>query len=113
MTLHPALRPTDAERVDRAVSAILDGEPAVLPPTLAAELATARTVRDRLLPVPPGASFEAALARRLAGGGSGLDHRLGGFVRQHGRLVVTGAVGSFVVSTAGVAVVAWRLVHRS
>jgi hypothetical protein len=27
--------------------------------------------------------------------------------------VLTGAVGSVVVSTAGVAVVAWRLVHRS
>jgi hypothetical protein len=36
-----------------------------------------------------------------------------GFARQHARLLVTGAVGSVVVSTAGAAVVAWRLVHRS
>ena len=113
MTLHSAIQPTDAERVDRAVSALLKGEPADVPPALAGELETARTVRDSLHPVPAGAAFEAALGRRLGGGGTGLDRRLGGFVRQHGRLVVTGAVGSFVISTAGVAVVAWRLVHRS
>jgi hypothetical protein len=113
MTLHPAARPTDAERIDRAVSALLGDEPAIVPPTLAAELRTARSLRDGLHLVPPGAAFEAALARRLGADGLALDARVGGFVRQHGRLVVTGAVGSVVVSTAGVAVVAWRLVHRS
>ena len=113
MTLQTVSRPTDAERVDRAVSAVLEDEPAILPPALARELATARTLRAGLHAVPPGVAFEEALARRLGDHRSRLDPRLTGFVRQHGRLVVTGAVGSALVSGAGVAMVAWRLVHRS
>jgi hypothetical protein len=72
----------------------------------------ARALRRGLHPVPPAAAFEAALARRLQAG-AGATHGLGEFLRDHHRLVLTGAVGSVVVSTAGVAVVAWRLVHRS
>ncbi|HET9497939.1 MAG TPA: hypothetical protein VFP83_06400 [Candidatus Limnocylindria bacterium] len=114
MIIRHASRPTDAERIDRAVSSVLDGEPAAVPPTLAGELATARALRDSLHPVPPGSAFEASLARRLdAATTPAADRRLMGFVRHHQRLVLTGAVGSVVVSTAGMAVVAWRHVHRS
>lgn len=114
MLIRHASRPTDAERIDRAVSAVLDGEPAAVPPTLADELATARALREGLHPVPPGSAFEAGLASRLeAEATRAADRRLLGFVRHHQRLVLTGAVGSVVVSTAGMAVVAWRYVHRS
>ena len=114
MTLHSVRRPTDAERVDRAVTALLDDAPVAVPPTLAAELATAEALRAALHQVPPGTRFETALARRLAAArGPGADRRLTGFLRHHHRLVLTGAVGSVVVSTASVAVVAWRVVHRT
>ncbi|MGH2462045.1 MAG: hypothetical protein ACRDFZ_00285 [Candidatus Limnocylindria bacterium] len=106
-------RPTDAERVDLAVNAVLDDRPVALPPALADELAAAHVLRTDLHLVPPGVDFEAALGQRLmddpalkAGG------RVTGFVRHHQRLVLTGAVGSVVVSTAGVAVIARRLARR-
>ncbi len=100
------------------MSALLAGSSDALPPNLAAELATARAVRAGLPPVPAGARFDADLARRLfahrsADGTARLDDRLTGFVKHHQRLVLTGALGSVVVSTASVAVVAWRMVHRT
>jgi hypothetical protein len=110
VTLHAARRPTDAERLDRAVTALIEGASAAVPPTLDSELAVARAVRATLPPIPAGERFEARLARRL---GPSPDRRLSGFVRDHQRLVLTGALGSVVVSTASVAVVAWRVVHRS
>lgn len=105
--------PTDADLLDRAVSALLDDGPAAVPPALASELATARVLHGTLSAVPPGADFEDALARRLAGGarrdpGRQVTH----FARHHQRLVVTGAVSSVLLSTASAAVLAWRLVHR-
>ncbi|RPH37116.1 MAG: hypothetical protein EHM90_00255 [Chloroflexi bacterium] len=112
ITRHPS-RPTDAERIDQAVTSVLDDQPVAVPPGLAPELAVARTLRECLPPVPPGALFEADLARRLEASGVPGGNRLPSFLRHHHRLVVTGAVGSVVVSTAGMAVVAWRLVHRS
>lgn len=107
-------RPTDAERVDQAVSAVLDDHPAALPPNLANELAAARALRAGLRPVPPGDEFEEALAQRLIHGELTVSpgRRVSGFVRHHQRLVLTGAVGSVVVSTAGAAVIAWRLARR-
>jgi hypothetical protein len=114
MLIRHASRSTDAERIDRAVTSVLNDEPAAVPPTLATELAMARALREGLPPVPPGSAFEASLARRLeAAAMRAADRRLMGFVRHHQRLVLTGAVGSGVVSTAGMAVVAWRYVHRS
>lgn len=110
MTLHAARRPTDAERLDRAVTAIIEGTSAAVPPPLAPELATAHAVRAALPPIPAGERFEARLARRL---GPTPDRHLSGFLRHHQRLILTGALGSVVVSTASVAVVAWRVVHRS
>jgi hypothetical protein len=105
-------RPTTAERLDLAVSTLLDEGAAVVPPALASELAVARSLRDGLRPVPPGARFEGALARRLETAGQPAANPVAGFWRHHQRLVVTGALGSVVVSTAGLAAVAWRLVHR-
>jgi hypothetical protein len=111
MSLHPVSGPTNAERIDQAVTAVLRDDPVAVPPQLAPELAIARALRSGLHPVPPGVEFEGELARRLEAGAA--DERgIGAFLRQHQRLVLTGAVGSVVVSTAGVAVVAWRLVHR-
>lgn len=105
--------PTDADLLDRAVSALLDDEPATVPPALADELAVARVLSGSLSAVPPGAEFEDALARRLTRGSRGDPGRLmGRFARHHQRLVVTGAVSSVLLSTASAAVLAWRLAHR-
>jgi hypothetical protein len=104
---------TDADRLDRAVTALLTDEPAAVPPTLADQLAIARAVRTAITPIPVGAAFEDALAERLAHGPFADPGRLmTQFVRHHQRLVVTGAVSSVVLSTASAAVLAWRLVHR-
>jgi len=106
-------RPTDAQRIDRAVSAVLEDRPVALPAPLADELSTARALRADLPLVPPGDAFEEALALRLSDGHtSDAGSWVGDFARRHHRLVLTGAVGSVVVSTAGAAVFAWRLVHR-
>lgn len=106
-------RPTDAERVDAAVSAVLDDRAALLPPALAGELAVAHALHERLPLVPPGATFEGELARRLEGDrGIAVARRVHGFLHDHQRLVLTGAVGSVLLSTASAAVLAWRLVHR-
>ena len=106
-------RPTDAQRIDRAVSAVLAGRPVALPPPLADELSTARALRADLPLVPPGDAFEEALALRLSDGHThDAGSWVGDFARRHHRLVLTGAVGSVLVSTAGAAVFAWRLVHR-
>jgi hypothetical protein len=113
MSIPFAARPTAAERIDQAVSSVLEGAPVAVPPALAEELAVARTLHDGLHPVPPSVLFEGALARRLEAAGMPGGNPIVGFWRHHHRLVVTGAVGSVVVSTAGVAVVAWRFVHRS
>ncbi len=104
---------TDADRLDRAVTAVLADEPAAVPPTLADQLALARVLRTALAPVPAGSAFEDHLAERLAHGPEADPGRLmSQFVRHHQRLVVTGAVSSVVLSTASAAVLAWRLVHR-
>ena len=108
MTGHP----TDAERIDAAVSAVLDDRLLAVPPSLAAELAAARALRTDLPLVPPGATFEDALGRRLSGSGLLPALRVQGFVRHHQRLILTGALGSALVSTASAAVLAWRLTHR-
>jgi hypothetical protein len=106
-------RPTDAQRIDHAVSAVLDDRPVALPPPLADELSAARALRAGLPLVPPSDGFEEALARHLSDGHTQNAGRwVSGFVRHHQRLVLTGAVGSVLVSTAGAAVLAWRHVHR-
>jgi hypothetical protein len=106
-------RPTDSQRIDHAVSAVLEDRPVALPPPLADELSAARALHADLPLVPPSDGFEEALARRLSDGHTlNAGRRVSGFVRHHQRLVLTGALGSVLVSTAGAAVLAWRLVHR-
>jgi hypothetical protein len=106
-------RPTDSQRIDQAVSAVLGDRPIALPPPLADELSAARALRAGLPLVPPSDGFEEALAHRLSDGRShNAGRRVSGFVRHHQRLVLTGALGSVLVSTAGAAVLAWRMVHR-
>lgn len=96
------------------MSAVLEDRPVALPPPLADELSAARALRADLPLVPPGDAFEETLAHRLSDGPPHTaGRRVGGFVRHHQRLLLTGALGSVLVSTAGAAVLAWRLVHRS
>lgn len=83
-------------------------------PDLGAELAAARALRADLPLVPAAPRFEEALGRRLSqeaapGRGGRWVRRL---LRHHQRLILTGALGSVLISTAGAAIVAWRLVHR-
>jgi hypothetical protein len=106
-------RPTSAERLDQAVTAVLEGAPTAVPPALTRELAVARTLHEGLRPIPPGVTFEGALAHRLEVAASPSGNPVVGFWRHHHRLALTGAVGSVVVSTASVAVIAWRFVHRA
>jgi hypothetical protein len=113
------IRPTTAERLDRAVDAVLSGSPA---PVAAASagvnpadrplVETAVALRATLATSLVAPRFEARLGARLAG--------VGGtrwILRHPGRLIVTGAVGSAV----GVGVTAYavwrsrsphRLLHR-
>jgi hypothetical protein len=119
MSRHAASRrrtpglPTRASQVDHVVSAILGDRLTLRSPDLGAELAAARALRADLPLVPAAPRFEEALARRLS---REAGPRSGGwlqrFVRHHQRLILTGALGSVLISTAGAAIVAWRLVHR-
>ncbi len=109
------LRPTPAERLDRAVDAVLAGSPA----TVAAAVAgvgradrplvdAAATMRATLAPSLVAPRFEARLGARLAGV-SGTPWIL----RHPGRLIVTGAVGSAVgVGVTAYAVWRSRTAHR-
>src|SRR5215210_1456083 len=91
-------RPSRAERLDRALDALLAGAP---PPVAAA--AAGVTEPDRTL-VRAAATLRAALAGSLAAPRfeARLDARLAGvgaapwILRHPGRLIVTGAVGSAV-----------------
>lgn len=106
-------RPTPAEQVDRVVGAILSDQPIAAPSSLADELAVARALRAGLAPVPPSDAFTDTLARLLRGEPAArAGHRLNSLLRDHHRLVLTGALGSVLISTASAAVVAWRMAHR-
>ncbi len=106
-------RPTDSQRIDHAVSGVLEDRPVAVPPPLADELSAARALRADLPLVPPGDAFEEALARHLSDGhAQDAGSWVSDFARRHHRLLLTGALGSVLVSTAGAAVVAWRLGHR-
>lgn len=110
---------TQAERIDRAVDALIAGETPVVDPALRPLLDAAATLSASLAGVPPSARFEERLARRLRGS----PHRpvaearaaVADWSRQQltpQRLLLTGAVGS-AVGVAGVAAVAfWRATHR-
>lgn len=99
--------------MDRVVSAILSDQPIAAPAELADELAVARAVRLGLAPIPPSDVFADSLARLLRGEPAArAGHRLHSLLRDHHRLVLTGALGSVLISTASAALLAWRMAHR-
>jgi hypothetical protein len=107
-------RTTPAERLDRAVDALLAGAPA---PVAAAGLpreerrlvVTAAQLRSALDASIVAPRFEARLGARLAGVSSSPW-----ILRHHGRLIVSGAVGSAVgVGVTAYAVWRSRAAHRS
>jgi hypothetical protein len=108
-------RPSTAERIDRAVDALLAGTPAPLAAAAAgvesadrALVEAAATLRASLATSLVAPRFEARLGARLAG--------VGGtpwILRHPGRLIVTGAVGSAVgVGVTAYAVWRSRSTHR-
>jgi hypothetical protein len=108
-------RPTIAERLDRAVDAVLAGAPAPVAAASAGMSAADRalvdvasTLRATLATSLVAPRFDARLGARLAG--------IGGtpwILRHPGRLIVTGAVGSAVgVGVTAYAVWRSRTTHR-
>ncbi len=111
--------PSVAERLDAAVTMIVDGAD----PTAAASIAdvpqeerrlarTAGTLRHGLAQPPVAPRFEARLGARLAEAATHDHDRLAWARRHPGRLIVTGAVGS--AAAVGVTAYAvWRSTRRS
>ena len=111
--------PSVAERLDAAVTMIVDGAD----PAVAASVAevsheerglarTAGALRDGLAPPAVAPRFEARLGARLAGAGTDNHDALAWARRHPGRLIVTGAVGS--AAAVGVTAYAvWRSTRRS
>jgi hypothetical protein len=109
---------TPAERLDRAVDALLAGRPA--PPPVDSGLRPlvdlAAALRTALLPVPAGSRLEARLAARLAtrsplnDGIRAIGVRARRELRSRERLLLAGAVSSAAV---GVGVTAYAVWHRS
>ena len=110
--------PSTAERVDRAVDRLLDGEStglaaatAGLPPGERGVLEVAALLRTALALPPAGTRFEARLGARLAGAVADRDP-VAWALRHPGRLIVTGAVGS-AVGVGVTAYAVWRNARRS
>lgn len=109
------IRPTTAERLDRAVDAVLAGAPAPVAaasagvePADRALVEAAATLRATLATSIVAPRFEARLGARLAGVGA-----TPWILRHPGRLIVTGAVGSAVgVGVTAYAVWRSRSTHR-
>ncbi len=109
---------TRAERLDRAVDALLADRPAAPPvdPGLRPLVDLATALRSALLPVPAGSRLEARLAARLASRPALSDpiHAFGELARRElrnrSRVLVAGAVSSAAV---GVGVTAYAVWHRS
>jgi hypothetical protein len=124
MTLSPRSRisvpilHTRAERLDRAVDALLAGHPVApqVDPALRPLVDLAAALRGALLPVPAGSRLEARLAARLAtrsplgDGMRALGERARRELRNRERLLLAGAVSSAAV---GVGVTAYAVWHRS
>ena len=100
---------TPAERLDRALDALLASTPASLSVDLELRplLVTAERVRTALAPVPVAPRFEARLGRRLAapshGWGPARDR-----LHLPGWLLLTGAVSSAAVGVGVTAYAVWR-----
>ncbi|MGH2445834.1 MAG: hypothetical protein ACRDGD_07325 [Candidatus Limnocylindria bacterium] len=109
-------QPSPAERLDRAIGGILDGEPSSVaaagvdqPMRPLVDLASA--LRAALAPPPVGSRFEARLQSRLAAGSEWRDP-VAWAMRHPGRLLVTGAVGSAAVGVTVTALAVWRSSRR-
>lgn len=108
------IRPSPAERLDRAIDALVDGlAPGVAAASAGLEpadrpLIGVAAALQRSLPVPLASPrFEAALGARLAGVAP-----MPWILRHPGRLIVTGAVGS-AVGVGVTAYAVWRSSRRS
>ncbi len=100
---------TPAERLDRALDALLAATPASPPvdPQLRSLLGTADRVRTALAPIPVGPRFETRLGHKLAPAPHGWRPARD---RLHlpGWLLVTGAVSSAAVGVGVTAYAVWR-----
>lgn len=105
---------TQAEELDRAIDAVLDGARPAVGTELLPLMRVAEAVRAAVAPQPVAPAFEQRLAARLVTGSGGrLTVPRLGEIRPSGRLVATGAVGSAAIGLAGVTAYAvWRVAHR-
>jgi len=107
---------TPAERLDRAVSAVLAGETpaaaaaAVHDPTLRPLVEAAQLLRTALVSPPVSLRFEARLGARLAE--SSLIERGARAIGHPGRLLMGAAVGSAAVGVGVTAYAVWRSSRR-
>jgi hypothetical protein len=108
---------TPAERVDRAIDALLAGEHSRVAAAVAGDprlgqlLDVAESLRDALVPPPVAARFEARLGARLAEAAADRGGPWG--VRHPGRLLVAGAaVSSAAVGVGVTAYAVWRSTRR-
>jgi hypothetical protein len=106
-----------AERLDRAVDGILDGlSPQIAAATGGVDAASRQLVelasdlRAMLVPPPVGTRYEARLGTRLAT--QSIRDPVAWARRHHGRLIVTGAVGS-AVGVGVTAYAVWRSSRRA
>jgi hypothetical protein len=110
--------PSVAERLDAAITLIVDGADAAVAASIARVPAeerplarTAAGIRDGLARPPVAPRFEARLGTRLAEAATDGRTTLAWARRHGGRLMVTGAVGSAAVGVTAFAV--WRSSRRS
>ncbi|MGH2427276.1 MAG: hypothetical protein ACRDGV_00095 [Candidatus Limnocylindria bacterium] len=109
-----SINPTRAERLDRAVDAILGGQPlSTAAATVASDAAlrplveAAALLRSALTPFPASERFEARLGARLAAA------RGTRALRQPARLIIAGAaVSSAAVGVGVTAYAVWRTTRR-
>lgn len=109
--------PSAAERLDRAIDGILDGQsPQIAAATGGVDGASrplvelARDLRAALVPPPVGIRYEARLGARLAM--QPVRDPVAWALRHPGRLIVTGAVGS-AVGVGVTAYAVWRSSRRA
>ncbi|HET6648675.1 MAG TPA: hypothetical protein VFH79_00805 [Candidatus Limnocylindria bacterium] len=108
------LRPSTAERLDRAIDHLLTGAPpavaaatAGLPAPQRALVEAAASVRSALVASVVAPRFEARLGARLSGAATSPW-----ILRHPGRLIVSGAVGS-AVGVGVTAYAVWRTTRRA
>jgi hypothetical protein len=101
--------PSPAERLDRALDALLAERPMVAEPALRTLVETAEKVRLALGPVPVSPRFEARLATRVARA----RHSSWPDLHVPTWLLVTGAASSAALGVGVTAFAVWRGAHRA